>query len=271
MTRHFVVIGGQRCGTTWLHHQLEAQPQVAMARPTRPEPKVFLHDLAPEQDRAWYVARWFAHATPDQLLGEKSTSYVDRPDANPRVRALLGEVPLVVQRRDPVARAVSHWRFSHENGLEQRSLDDALTANLEGPLPWDPSATSVSPYAYLERGRYADALRPWLDAFGELLHVQFLEELLARPALFAETLAHVGADPGAGGEVDLAPVNPSRAHDEDVLDPSIAAAVRQSFVESDRELAALLGRGLPWVATETTDLTSSQTSSQTSRDEDPHR
>lgn len=247
MTRHFLVIGAQRCGTTWLHHQLEAHPQVAMARPTRPEPKVFLDDLTPSQDHHWYVDTWFGHATAGQVLGEKSTSYVDRPDAIARVRALLGDVPLVVQLRDPVARAVSHWRFSHENGLEQRSLTEALTANLEGPLPWDPGATSVSPYAYLERGRYAESLRPWLDAFGDLLHVQFLEELLARPELYAETLAHVGVGPALMPEVDLTPVNRSGGdRDGDALDPSIEVAVRQSFAESDRELAALLGRSLPW-------------------------
>jgi hypothetical protein len=263
VTRHFLVIGAQRCGTTWLHHQLEGHPQIAMARPTRPEPKVFLDDLAPDQGLDWYVDTWFAHATSGQVLGEKSTSYVDRPDAIQRVRALLGDVPLVVQLRDPVARALSHWRFSHENGLEQRSLTEALAANLEGPLPWDPSATSVSPYAYLERGRYAESLRPWVDAFGDLLHVQVLEELLARPELFAETLAHVGVDPARTPEVDLAPVNRSHGDDDaEALDPAIAAAVRQSFTESDRELAALLGRSLPWAATPT---------EQISRDEEPRR
>jgi hypothetical protein len=247
VTRHFLVIGGQRCGTTWLHHQLEAHPHIAMARPTRPEPKVFLEDLSPQQGRSWYVDTFFGHATPDQVLGEKSTSYLDRPDAIERVRGLLGDVPLVVQLRDPVARAVSHWRFSHEHGLERRSLDDALAANLRGPLPWDPSATSVSPYAYLERGRYAESVRPWLDAFGDLLHVQFLEELLARPELYVETLAHVGVGPALMPEVDLTPVNRSGGdRDGDALDPSIEVAVRQSFAESDRELAALLGRSLPW-------------------------
>jgi len=250
VTRHFLVIGAQRCGTTWLHHQLEVHPQIAMARPTRPEPKTFLEDLGPDRDHAWYVGTWFGHAEPGQVLGEKTTSYIDRPDAIPRVRQLLGDIPLVVQLRDPVARAVSHWRFSTENGLEQRSLSGALAANLEGPLPWDQHTTSVSPYAYLERGRYVEALRPWLDAFGDLLRVQFLEDLLEQPSLFAETLAHVGADPALAPELDVRPVNRSHPDDDGSdLDPAIEAAVRQSFAPSDRELEALLGRSLPWVVT----------------------
>ena len=270
MTRHFLVIGAQRCGTTWLHHQLEGHPQIAMARPTRPEPKVFLDDLAPDQDRAWYVRTWFGHASPGQVLGEKSTSYVDRPDAIERIRTVLGDVPLVVQLRDPVARAVSHWRFSTESGLEQRTLTEALAANLEGPLPWDPSRTSVSPYAYLERGRYAESLRPWLDAFGDLLHVQVLEDLLADPSRIAETFTHVGVDPSPAADVSVQPVN--RSHPggpAETLDPSVEADVRQSFAESDRELAALLGRSLPWSPATTTTTTTTTTSMQ--QDEEPHR
>jgi hypothetical protein len=262
VTRHFLVIGAQRCGTTWLHHQLEAHPGIAMARPARPEPKVFLDDLGPDQDLAWYDRTWFAHATPGQVLGEKSTSYLDRPEAIPRIRAVLGdEVRLVVQLRDPVARAVSHWRFSTEHGLENRGLSEVLAANLDGPLPWDPATTSVSPYAYLERGRYAAAIRPWRDAFGDRLRVQLLEDLLEDPARFAETLTHVGADPGVGPAIDLEPANRSRPESaEAVLDASIDDAVRQSFSESDHELEAMLGRKLPWSAASTR-----------STDEEPHR
>lgn len=244
MSNHFLVIGAQRCGTTWLATQLDAQPTVTMARPVRPEPKVFLSDLAPEHDLGWYEQTWFGHATQGQVLGEKSTSYLDRPDAIPRVKALLGDVPLVVQLRDPVDRAVSHWRFSTTSGLEQRPLAEVLEANLAGPLSWDPTRTSVSPYAYLERGRYSEAIRPWRDAFGELLHVQFLEDLLADPARLADTLSHVGAG-AVVGEVTREPVNQSDVP-APTLDPALRAALRQYFSESDRELEAVTGRRPPW-------------------------
>lgn len=246
MTRHFLLIGAQRCGTTWLRQQLEAHPQVAMARPVRPEPKVFLDDLGTGHDREWYVQTWFGHATERQVLGEKSTSYLDRPDAIPRIRSMLGDdVPILVQLRDPVARAASHWRFSTESGLEHRPLDEALAANLEGPLPWDPSRTSVSPYAYLERGRYVEALRPWLAAFGDLVHVQLLEDVLADTSRFAATWTHLGVDPALAPPVETTPVNRSDATPP-ALDPSLAVAVRHYFAESDQELEALLGRTLPW-------------------------
>ena len=46
MIRHLLVIGAQRCGTTYLHTLLDAHPQITMARPANPEPKVFISDEA---------------------------------------------------------------------------------------------------------------------------------------------------------------------------------------------------------------------------------
>lgn len=249
--RHFLVIGAQRCGTTYLHDLLEAHPQVAMARPSRPEPKVFLTDEVVERGHAWYDATWFGHAGPDQLCGEKSTSYLEDPEAPRRVRAVLGSVPLLVQLRDPLARAVSNWRFSIAGGLEERPLSQALADNLVGPRAWDPGRTSVSPYAYLERGRYADQLEPWWDAFGDLVHVGFLDELVRDQQAVADLWRHLGVDDTVRPEL-RGPVNASPAPDDpasephDHLDPGVARQVRAWFADADARLAARLDRPLPW-------------------------
>ena len=106
MTRHLLVVGAQRCGTTYLHDQLAAHPQVAMARPHRPEPKVFLSAELAGRGREWYVATYFAHARNETVLGEKSTSYLEYPEAAARAGAVLGDPLVLVQLRDPVERAV---------------------------------------------------------------------------------------------------------------------------------------------------------------------
>jgi hypothetical protein len=60
VTRHLLVVGAQRCGTTYLNDALVAHKEVAMASPMRPEPKVFLR---PEPvDAASYVQEFFWHA-----------------------------------------------------------------------------------------------------------------------------------------------------------------------------------------------------------------
>jgi hypothetical protein len=245
VTRHLLVIGAQRSGTTYLHDLLAAHPEIAMARPARPEPKVFLSDELTGRGRDWYLRTYFAHATDEPVLGEKSTSYLEYAEAADRATTMLVDPMILVQLRDPVQRAVSHWAFSTDAGLEKRPLAEALSANLEGPLEWDPALTSVSPFAYLERGRYADQLVPWLKRFGPDLIVLFLEELLSDPEVLAGLYGRLGVDadfrpPGVG-----VVVNESNQETAE-LDQELVVRLRDHFAESDRALADLLGRPLPW-------------------------
>lgn len=247
MTRHLLVIGAQRCGTTYLHDLLDAHPQIAMARPARPEPKVFVSDELAGRGREWYLSTYFGHVTDETLLGEKSTSYLEFAEAADRAAAVLGDPLVLVQLRDPIARAISHWAFSSDGGLETRPLADVLAANLEGPLPWDPTLTSVSPFAYLERGRYVDYLGPWLRKFGDDMTVLLLEEVVADAEVLGDLYGRLGVDaafrPPDGGT----PVNESRQAAGE-LDPDLRARLRAYFHDSDLALADLLGRPLPWLA-----------------------
>lgn len=247
------MIGAQRCGTTYLHDLLDAHPRIAMARPSRPEPKVFLSAEQTARGRDWYVATWFAGAGDVDLLGDKSTSYLEHPEAAARARAVLGDPRVHVQFRDPVQRAVSNWAFSTDNGYEDRPLAEALEACLTedaaedgagARTPWR-GGTSVSPRAYLRRGRYAGQLRPWLAEYGDDVSVSFLEELVADPAAVARTYRDLGVDDAFVPGLPDAPVNASAAGGES-LDPGLVARLREYFRPHDEELAALLGRPLPW-------------------------
>jgi hypothetical protein len=244
MNRHFLVIGAQRCGTTYLHSLLEAHPDVAMARPARPEPKVFLSDELTDRGAEWYDATYFAHAAPGQLLGDKSTSYLEDPLAPTRARRMLGQPGVVVVLRDPVERAVSNWRFSTDHGLERRPAAEALAANLTEERAWDPATSSVSPFAYLERGRYVDHLVPWLEEFPDT-HVLLLDELLADPATVLRVLEALGAEPSHVPARSATPVNPSEEPLPE-LEPGLRERLEDYFADSDAALARLLGRDLPW-------------------------
>jgi hypothetical protein len=195
--------------------------------------------------RDWYEATYFAHATTESLLGEKSTSYLEDVDAAGRASAVLGAADIVVSLRDPVARAVSNWRFSSANGFEQRPLEQALADNLAGPADWDRSRTSVSPYAYLERGRYADYLLPWLAAFPTSVHVRFLEDQTDPAGSLRQLYDALGVDSS---------VVPPRRHPRErrsdgptpALSAELVARLRAYFLPADERLRELLGRDLPW-------------------------
>jgi hypothetical protein len=246
VTRHLLVVGAQRCGTTYLHDALAAHPEVAMARPVRPEPKVFLR---PDPvDAATYVQEFFGHAGDAAVLGEKSTSYLEVPEVPDRVAGTLGSPQILVQLRDPVARAVSNWSFSRDHGVEPRSLAAALRADLAGEQEWDRTVSSVSPFAYVARGRYVDDLARWVGRFD--VRVQFLEELLTDPGVTGDLYRWLGVDDSFRPLLGDDPVNASSTTPEP-LGAELEAELREHYRDSDAALAELLGRALPWHAAPT--------------------
>jgi hypothetical protein len=245
VTRHLLVVGAQRCGTTSVHALLEAHPEIAMARPARPEPKVFCDPEAVARGADWYRSAYFAHATPDQLLGDKSTSYLEDPEAPARAASMLGAPQVLVVLRDPIHRAVSNWRFSTAHGLEKRPLETALCENLTASAPWDPESTSVSPFAYLERGRYVDYLLPWTTTFPDTTHVVFLRELVEVDGAVGALWRALGVSPEAGASRLEEEANGSDG-DRPALSEELLGNLQVYFESSNRALSAHLGRALPW-------------------------
>jgi len=158
---------------------------------------------------------------------------------------MLGEPEVVVLLRDPVRRAVSHWRFSTANGFETRSLEEALLADLDGDQQWDRRRSSVSPFAYLRRGRYAEHIESWSAAFPSTTHVLFTEELLADPAVLPALVADLGLDPDRTPAPDDEPVNATPGTDQR-LGAGVTRTLEGYFEEHNERLAGQLGRPLPW-------------------------
>jgi Sulfotransferase domain len=246
LSRHLLIVGAQRCGTTFLSCLLDSHPQITLARPARPEPKVFLSDDALRLGADGYVSTYFSHAAGEDLLAEKSTSYIEVPEAADRARQVLGaQTQIVALLRDPVARAISNWRFSTDNALETRPLEQALRDNLAGSAPdWSPGSTSVSPFSYLERGRYAEHLAAWDDAFPDHTHVVFLQELLDDDDALGRLYGSLGVDE------DFRPTerDPLNMSSEPVgsLPEDLLAALADYFEPANLALSRRLDRRLPW-------------------------
>jgi hypothetical protein len=224
MTRHFVVAGAQRSGTTLLYQLLDAHPEIEMARPLRPEPKFFLlHDSLDEYPEL-FRGKPGAH-----VFGEKSTSYMERGDVAEKLHALLPDVQAIFLLRDPVERALSNYRFSVESGVETASLADALRHN---DRPYDRAQFSVSPFAYVSRGHYARLLEPWERALGrERLFLMTLEEL---PRSIGKLLQWLGVDSSFAAPI------PAQAINATTMDLEVSEELRRSLIaqyaESNRQL-----------------------------------
>lgn len=176
MSQRFVcIIGAQRCGTTYLYELLDEHPEIAMAKPKRPEPKYFLDESAVKLGREAYLQKFFSDAPATvNVFGEKGTSYIEFPEAGARVQQLFPDALAIVMLRNPVDRALSNYFFSVQNGLETRTLEEAF---LEGkPAPTLKQNVSVSPFDYLGRGQYSSYLEPYMKRFAERMRVCIFEE-----------------------------------------------------------------------------------------------
>ncbi len=246
--RPLIIPGGQRCGSTWLARFLDSHPEINLARPYRPEPKVFLDPNAGAAD-------WWRRCSPQDTgddgsatwVAEKSTSYLERPEVIGRIWTELSDVEVVAVIRDPVERAISNWRFSTFNGLEDRPAEVALdpehtpsgdaVTNDDGNSPGN-----VQPRRYLQRGRYSELLLPWSDRFGDRLHVVVLEELLHRETARTTLLRELGVAPTAAHP----PGSVNASTDRVPVSQGVRDRLAEYYRPHRRPLEELLNRALPW-------------------------
>ena len=174
----FMVVGGQKCGTTALHQFLSQHPEIGMAK--RKELHVFDNlDLNQRPSAQEVDERYRPHFETCQdasVRGEATPIYMVWPgvpqalaDYNPKLKA-------IVLIRDPVARAISHYRMEAGRGNETLPLWLAL---LLEPIRLRRSARSRRRHGYRDRGLFSLQLRALQGCFAsEQLLVLRSEDLL---------------------------------------------------------------------------------------------
>ncbi len=177
---HFIVIGAAKAATTWIQAQLQANPRVFMPDP---EPHFFSREYERGEDyyRSWFEA---APAT-SPCVGEKSADYLSDPKVPERIAAMIPDVKLVVQLRDPVERAYSDYKMYYRRGLVSKSVEDYLS-------------TPYNKYPrFLMDGLYGRHLSRWLEHFASTQILAFpFEDVLDDPQAVVEKVSrHIGVEP----------------------------------------------------------------------------
>lgn len=168
----FLVIGAQKCGTTWLAELLRQHDDVFVV----PEKELHYYDDRTRHARGleWYLPHFadgagavaVGEATPNYLwtratVLERRLHHVDS-DIPVKVRADFPDLKLLVCLRDPVDRAVSAYHHSiHARYVapSTRILDAAPTFGIESA------------------GRYAASLRDWFACWPrDRFHVLVYED-----------------------------------------------------------------------------------------------
>jgi hypothetical protein len=259
MTPAFLVIGGQRCGTTSMYRTLSQHPAVLKAVRHK---GVHFFDTDYDKGMAWYKAHFPLERTAAQVerrLGvrpqtfESSPYYMFHPLAAERIERDLPGVKVIVLLRDPVERAYSAHAHELARGYETEDFETALAleaGRLEGEaerLIAEPTYRSHSHqhHGYLQRGRYVDHLERLEKVFGrDRIHVVDSHRFFTDPEpVYDDVLEFLGL-PEAG----YPRFEQHNARPRSPMAPELRERLEEHFAPYDERLVSWLGHPVSWRA-----------------------
>jgi hypothetical protein len=199
----FVIIGTQKGGTTSLWQYLRDHPQLWMPR-TKEAPFFNKAQADDAAELAAYMDRRFGEAPDGALLGKATPHYMmgsRRADVERiarRIATAFPDVRLIALLRDPLERAVSHYRMAVRRGQEERSFDEAIADLLDPGQLADGRSRATETNSYVVQGEYARILRAYHESLpAEQLHVELTEDLSGDPgAVVDRVLGFLGLPAG---------------------------------------------------------------------------
>ena len=145
MTVDFIIVGAQKCGTTSLHRYMSTHPSIWM--PEQKEIGFFYYDNLYSQGPERY-SMFFGAAPVESVVGEASPQYMYDELCAQRISKHLPQVKLIFCLRNPLDRALSHYKMNYRRGLEKRSFNQVVSDWAQGIRSMDPELR------YIELGEY---------------------------------------------------------------------------------------------------------------------
>ncbi len=167
----FIIIGGQKCGTTSLYRYLVQHPDVYPAL----RKEIGFFNARHEHDLGWYRAHFpskLEKFTTERIrhrqfmTGEADPAYILDPFALEAIKNTIPHVKIIILLRNPADRAFSHYQHSARVGVEKLDFEEALAAenkrisrqwsNMMQGRPYH--GLTIYHFAYLKTGHYGDQL-----------------------------------------------------------------------------------------------------------------
>lgn len=118
---NFLYLGGDKCGSTWLHHVLSHHPEVKLARAK----ELFYFDRFYDKGWDWYLRQFPKGAA--RRTGEICHDYLYSDAALERIaRDTASDSVYLITLRDPLERTLSHWRYLRRIGRTDLDFDTAV-------------------------------------------------------------------------------------------------------------------------------------------------
>ncbi|MGC9524844.1 MAG: tetratricopeptide repeat protein [Limnospira sp.] len=163
LSPHFIIIGTQKGGTTSLYRYLEKHPQIVGCI----KKETHFWNLHFRRGLDWYLSH-FPHLAPeaDIRTGEATPNYLEIPEVPHRLFRAFPRVKLIVLLRNPIHRAVSQYHHWVRLMQESRTLEEAMTSELNTLKNCSKQEIAKSPSPrYIQRGLYLYFLQNWLSVF----------------------------------------------------------------------------------------------------------
>jgi hypothetical protein len=141
----FIIAGGQKCGTTWLEHNLNKHPQVCT-----PGRQLHFFDENYRKGKKWYLKN-FDCCPVGSFLGEKTTEYINNKTTSVNFSRISNEFPnikIIIILRNPVERALSAYGHMVCSGLVHISSNPNKVIFEEN-----------NKYDFIEKGFYSDQIK----------------------------------------------------------------------------------------------------------------
>lgn len=257
MDPSFLVIGGQRCGTTSLFKALAQHPQVL--RPAV-EKGTDYFTLYSYKDLKWYRGH-FPLDLPSHLRSgkhkdavafEACTYYMFHPFALGRISEAFPRIKLVAMLRNPIERAYSAYKHEFGRGFETEpdfcralDLEDARLHGETERMRVDPTYESFAHrhHAYRQRGEFAEQLERAFAHFDRSqIHVMESERFFEEPAKeYAALCEFLGLESFTPARFDQHNARPSSAMPEEAR-----KRLTDHYAGHDERLTQILGRPPRW-------------------------
>jgi hypothetical protein len=175
----FFGIGAMKAASSWIAQCLIEHPAICFPNVDGREVKE-LHYFDTRLDRgAPELASFFTHCPPGAVCGEYTPRYLYDTRVPERLAHAAPHAKLIVCLRDPLARALSQYRFNR--GIEGATFEEALERIPE----------------LIDRGRYHEQLTRYLARFPrEQLLITWHEDISTDPVAFMQEIYRfLGIDP----------------------------------------------------------------------------
>jgi len=250
----FVVIGAQKCGTTFFYHLLSQHPLV------EPAASKELHffdknfDLGVEWYRRCFPApRWEDGRR--TITGEATPYYMFHPLASERMAEVIPQARLIMLLRNPVDRAYSHHQQEVRKGGETLNFEEAVEAEETRLRSEREMLLENEHYAsfehqrlsYLSRGIYVNQLLRWAEFFDrEQMLVLKSEDFFEKPQDVLKSVLDFLELPTWKPTPSEMGTRRNESRYERGMDPVLRRRLEEYFEPHNKRLYDFLGVDLGW-------------------------